>query len=115
MTAAANNPIQPVPANQMRTAVRFPLRLAARVETEAGTVDATTEDISATGVLFVMPFAPEVNSRLKWSLVIPAAELGSLQDVTVLCVGRVVRHGRVGNGTQVAAVIDGYHMEDSHG
>ena len=103
------------PAGQMRTAVRFPLHLLARVETEDGSVDAVTEDISATGVLFNMPFAPGINTQLRWTLTIPAADLGSPEDVTVQCVGRVVWHGPADHGRQVAAVIDGYHMEDSHG
>ena len=99
----------------MRSAVRFPLHLVARVETEEGPVDAMTEDISASGVLFNMPFAPAINTQLRWTLKIPAADLGSSADVTVQCVGRVVWHGPAGTGVQVAAVIDGYHMEDSHG
>ncbi len=99
----------------MRTAVRFPLHLPARVETESGPVDAMTEDISATGVLFNMPIAPGLNSQLRWTMQIPGADLGSLEDVTVQCVGRVVWHGPAKRGRHVAAVIDGYHMEESHG
>ena len=98
----------------MRTAVRFPLRLPARVETDEGPVDAVTEDISATGVLFNMPFAPGINTQLRWTLQIAGADLGSPGDVTVQCVGRVVWHGPAERGRQVGAVLDGYHMEDSH-
>ncbi len=99
----------------MRNAVRFPLHLPARVETAEGFVDAVTEDISATGVLFNMPFAPAIDTQLRWTMQIPGADLGSTEDVTVQCVGRVVWHGPAKRGRQVGAVIDDYHMEDSHG
>ncbi len=94
----------------MRSAVRFPLHLLARVETAEGSVDAVTEDISSTGVLFTMPFAPEVNTRLTWTLQLPADEMGSEHDVTVACVGRVVWHAPSSYGLQVGAVIDDYRM-----
>ena len=103
-----------LPAHPMRSAVRFPLHLPARVETVDGPVDAVTEDISSTGVLFTMPFAPAVNTRLTWTLHLPADMIGSLHDVTVTCVGRVVWHGPAPHGRQVGAVIDDYHMGDSH-
>ena len=99
----------------MRNAVRFPLHLFARVETQQGIVDAVTEDISASGVLFNMPFALGVDTHLRWTFEIPAVELGAPDDVKVQCVGRVVWHGPAPQGRQVAVVIDGYHMGDSHG
>lgn len=97
----------------MRNSVRFPLHLLARVDTAMGTIDAITEDISSTGVLFTMPFAPEVNTRLTWTLQFPADEIGSPHDVTVACVGRVIWHGPAADGRQVGAVIDDYRMGDS--
>ena len=98
----------------MRNAVRFPLHLIARVETEEGTVDAVTVDISATGVLFNMPFAPPVDSYLRWVIEVSGTDLGSAAGVTFQCVGRVVWHAPARQGRQVAAVIDSYHMQDSH-
>ena len=115
MTSYTDNSTEPFPGNPMRSAVRFPLHLAARVETEFGPVDAVTEDISASGVLFNMPFAPGIDTLLRWTMQIPAADLGSPADVTVQCVGRVVWHGPAKRGRQVGAVIDEYHMEDTHG
>jgi hypothetical protein len=115
MPTSLNNPTEQATTSPLRTAVRFPLHLVARVETEQGAVDAVTEDISANGVLFNMPFAPAINTQLRWTLMIPAADLGSLKDVAVHCVGRVVWYGPAEHGCQVAVVIDGYHMEDSHG
>ena len=115
MAAFVDKSTEQVPGNPMRNAVRFPLHLAARVETEFGPVDAITEDISASGVLFNMPFAPGIDTQMRWTMQIPGADLGSPEDVTVQCVGRVVWHGPAARGRQVGAVIDGYHiMEDSH-
>lgn len=99
----------------MRSSVRFPLHLFARIDTVNGPVDAITEDISSTGVLFTMPFAPEINTRLTWTLHFPADDIGSPHDVMVAFVGRVVWHGPAAGGRQVGAVIDGYRMgESSH-
>lgn len=39
--------------NPVRTAVRFPLQLAIRLETDEGAIDATTVNVSAAGLLFI--------------------------------------------------------------
>ena len=113
-------PVPPNPAptitDPMRNAVRFPLRLNVHVDTENGPVDAVTEDISASGVQFAMPWAPPINSRLSWTLVLPGEMMGSAGDVTVNCVGRVVWHRPGIAGKQVGVVIDGYRIGDTpHG
>ena len=113
MLVSVNKPKERKSAVPMRNAVRFPLHFLARVETEEGTVETVTVDISACGVLFNMPFAPNVNSQLRWTIQIPGPDLGSPEGVSVQCVGRVVWHGLAQRGRQVAAVIDGYHMGDS--
>lgn len=97
----------------MRTAVRFPQRLPVTVETLSGRVDAVTEDISATGVQLLMPTELLVNSALSWKMKLPGAVMGTGQDVTLACVGRVVwcRAGEA--GFAVGAVIDGYRMGDA--
>ncbi|AFL87950.1 PilZ domain-containing protein [Terriglobus roseus DSM 18391] len=100
----------------MRNSVRFPLRLNVHVDTENGPVDALTEDISSSGVQFVMPWAPPINSRLAWTLVLPGDIMGSPEDVSVNCVGRVVWHRPGIVGKQVGVVIDGYRIGDiAHG
>ncbi len=105
-------PEKQIPSDPMRNAVRFPLHLPVRVETETGFVDATTEDISATGVLFNMPIAPPLNTRLAWKLRLPGEVMGASTDVVVDCVGRVVWSRDADIGRQVGAVIDGYRMGD---
>jgi hypothetical protein len=79
---------------------------------ESGTIQAVTEDISATGVMFVMPLSPAVNTKLTWTLRLPAEVMGAKEDVTVNCVGRVVWHAPTVEGWQVGVVIDGYRMGD---
>jgi len=96
----------------MRNAVRFPLQLHVKVETGQGFLDAVTVDISATGVLFLMPSAPPIHTRLAWTLRLPADVMGAKEDVTVRCVGRVIWHGPADEGQQVGVVIDDYRIGD---
>ena len=97
----------------MRTAVRFPLHLSARVDTEDGPIEAMTEDISATGVLFTMPVSPRVNTRVTWTLILPCNVMGGSDDVAVSCVELVVCHNHKTLGRHVGVVIDGYRIEES--
>ena len=45
--------LKPDGDNPVRTAVRFPMKLALHVQSEQGEMDAITENISANGLLFV--------------------------------------------------------------
>ncbi len=94
--------------DQVRTAVRFPMRLPLQVTSEQGQIDALTENISANGILFTGPVVPEVDSRIEFIIRMPAAVMGTEEDVSIQCVGRVVRHQRQGEETQAAAIIDEY-------
>jgi hypothetical protein len=112
-SSSSNRPIDSPDSHPMRNAVRFPLRLPVRVELEdGGFIDAFTEDISASGVLFAMENAPEINTRLTWTLRMPADVMGAKEDVTVNCVGRVVWQRSAAVGRQVGVVIDDYRMGD---
>lgn len=92
----------------MRTAVRFPIKLNLCVQTRNGELQATTENISANGLLFVGRTLPEVDSRIEFTIAMPSAVMGSAKDVTIHCVGRVVRHQLQGGVNKAAAVIDEY-------
>ncbi len=59
-----------------------------------------------------MPNAPVINTRLTWTLRLPADVMGAKEDVTVNCVGRVVWLGPAGETRQVGVVIDDYRMGD---
>ena len=97
--------------NPVRTAVRFPMKLALRVRSAEGEMDAVTENISANGLLFTADFLPAVNSRIEFTIAMPSAVMGSTRDVTINCVGRVVRHQITGGVKKAAAVIDEYFLK----
>ena len=94
----------------VRTAVRFPLRLPLRIQTPQGEIEAMTENVSANGLLFVTETLPEIDSRVEFTMAMPSAVMGSPRDVSVHCVGRVVRHQQSGADKLAAAVIDEYFL-----
>src|SRR5271170_1917749 len=95
-------------AAEVRCAVRFPLALPIRVITDKGEYDATTENISASGVLFRSDQDPGVDSRVEFLLKMPAAIIGAEIDVTLHCYGRVVRSYQGQRQFHAAAIIDDY-------
>jgi PilZ domain len=97
--------------NPVRTAVRFPMRLPIRVQTEQGELEAITENISANGLLFVSEHLPQVDSRIEFTIAMPSAVMGTTNDVTIHCIGRVVRHYLQNGEKKAAAVIDEYFLK----
>lgn len=97
--------------NPVRTAVRFPMQLSVTLETEAGPVEAETVNVSSVGLLFVSEVLPPIGSRIVFQMAMPSAVSGGAEDVSVHCVGRVVRHEQVGETQQAAAVIDEYFLK----
>jgi hypothetical protein len=96
----------------VRSAVRFPLKLPLSLHTPEGDIQATTENVSATGVLFVTDLPLEMNTKVEFKLAIPASVLGTAADVTVQCIGHVVRQERAeGDRRAAAVVIDKYTFE----
>jgi hypothetical protein len=87
------------------------MRLAIRLQTEQGELDAITENISANGLLFVSDHLPEIDSRIEFTIAMPSAVMGSATDVTIHCIGRVVRHYLQGSEKKAAAVIDEYFLK----
>lgn len=100
-----------VPYDDLQSAPRFPLHLAASLKTEGTAYSALTENISANGVLFAMDRDVPVGSIVDFTIMLPAEVLGTRQNVQIDCRGRVVRsfddRGRRG----VGVVIDEYHFE----
>ena len=96
--------------DQVRTAVRFPMKLALTLKTSQGTVDAVTENISANGILFTGFRLPKVDSQIEFTIRMPGEVMGTLEDVSIDCIGRVVRHQKHGDQTQAAAIIDEYTL-----
>ena len=100
--------------DELRSSVRFPIRLPLEVRAGAGGHHAETRDISAGGVLFYLDKELEVGSNVEFSISMPANALGTPTDVVVKCVGRVVRCSHEGSRTAVAAVIDEYRFDRGH-
>ena len=97
--------------NPVRTAVRFPMKLPLRVQTAQGELEAVTENISANGLLFVGDVLPPVDSRIEFTIAMPSSIMGSPCDVTIHCIGRVIRHHINGDVKKAAAVIDEYFLK----
>jgi PilZ domain-containing protein len=102
------------PVDELRSSVRFPLKLPVEVRAEQSGVAGQTEDISAGGVLFYMDSELEIGSIIEFTISMPASVLGTATDVIVKCTGRVVRCSKHGDRTAVAAVIDEYHFDRTH-
>ena len=94
----------------LRTAVRFPMKLSLQVTTAERTLDAVTDNISANGLLFTGPELPAVNSRIEFTIRMPHGVMGTEEDVSVHCIGRVVRHQQHQGEPYAAAIIDEYYM-----
>ncbi len=94
----------------MRTAVRFPMELSLRIVTEDGVLEAVTENISANGILFTGEQLPPLDSRIEFTIKMPAAVMGAKDDVLIQCIGRVIRHQQHDGKNQAAAIIDEYYL-----
>ena len=102
---------KPVERVAVRTAVRFPLKLALRLITEDGTVDATTRDISSNGLLFEASSLPRIGSTIEFTMNMPSEVMGWDSDVAIHCFGRVVRHQCSDEALMAAVVIDDYYLK----
>ena len=98
----------PPETDQVRTAVRFPMKLVLMLKTSQGEIEAQTENISANGILFTGSRLPKVNTQIEFTVRMPAAVMGTAEDVTIHCLGRVVRHQQNGEMATAAAIIDEY-------
>ena len=96
--------------DQVRTAVRFPMKLSLQVSTADGGLDAITENISANGILFTAARLPAIGSCIEFTIKMPAEVMGTPEDVSIQCVGRVVRHQMHDGEHQAAAIIDEYSL-----
>jgi hypothetical protein len=97
--------------NPVRTAVRFPMKLPLQIQTPQREFSAVTENISANGLLFVSDYLPGVDSRIEFTIAMPSAIMGSEKDVTIHCIGRIVRHCQQNGEKKAAAVIDEYFLK----
>lgn len=98
-------------AQELRTAVRFPIQVPVQLKTDGGSTQAKSINVSACGMLFTYNRCLDAGTPIEWDLKMPAGALGTENDVVVHCVGRVVRNYRKGAvEVEIAAVIDRYQM-----
>lgn len=95
----------------LQSAPRFPLHLAASVKTQGTAYLAETENISANGVLFAMDNDVPVGSIVDFTIMLPAEVVGTRRNVQIDCRGRVVRSFEDRGRRGVGVVIDEYHFE----
>ncbi|MGB8062880.1 MAG: PilZ domain-containing protein [Candidatus Sulfotelmatobacter sp.] len=95
----------------LQSAPRFPLHLAASVKTQGTAYLAETENISANGVLFAMDNDVPVGSIVDFTIMLPAEVVGARRNVQIDCRGRVVRSFEDRGRRGVGVVIDEYHFE----
>jgi hypothetical protein len=98
-------------STELRTSVRFPLKLPIEITTSGEEHKAETNNISSGGVLFHLESEMTVGSPLEFRISMPAAVLGASTDVLVTGLGRVVRCSVEGERRAIAAVIDEYRFE----
>ncbi len=111
MIPSASGPVdQKGEGAELRNAVRFPLRIPVTIFAEGVQLEAVTENISATGVLFVVDRPLPLQMQVRFTMKMPAEAMGTPVDVVVHCGGRVVRCTSSGVCTQAAAVIDEYYF-----
>jgi hypothetical protein len=96
---------------ELRSSVRFPIKLPVAVKQDNHHHNAETGDISSGGVLLYVDANMAVGSTIEFSIAMPAAVLGASADVQVSCQGRVVRSFNDDGRQAVAAVIDEYKFE----
>lgn len=95
----------------VRASVRFPLHLEIVLTAGAREYKAVTEDVSANGICFTAEDLPPIDAPVEFRMKMPAAIMGGSEDVTLHCVGRIVRHERSGDKNMAAAVIDDYSLK----
>lgn len=112
---SSHSPVLHEPAtsgNEVRCAVRFPLKLPVTVLVGQQKLAAQTKNVSASGVLLEMDAPFEKGQEMRFLLHMPGAVLGTPHDVLVHCLGRVVRCSMSQTQYQVAATIDEYRFAE---
>ena len=92
--------------------MRFPLALPVVLWIDNGKLAALTRNVSASGVLFELDRQLRVGLDIRFSLRMPGAVLGTLHDILVHCLGRVVRCSMSQSQYLAAATIDEYQFAE---
>jgi len=105
-------PVGGAARQEVRCAVRFPLALPVMLSTGNGDVSAVSRNVSASGVLFELDRELPAGQDIHFSLRMPGPVLGTLNDVLVHCLGRVVRCSLSQSQYLAAATIDEYQFSE---
>jgi hypothetical protein len=97
---------------EVRCAVRFPLALPVVLSTGSVEVAAQSRNVSASGVLLELDQQLPTGLDIRFSLRMPGPVLGTLNDVLVHCLGRVVRCSLSQSQYLAAATIDEYQFAE---
>lgn len=101
-------------SDDSRTGQRFEISLPIEIrgEVEGRPFQGVTDNVSAAGVYIRGDASFPVGSRIRFSMMLPAATVGAGQDIEVECQGRVVRVEDAANPNRkgVACLIDEYRF-----
>jgi hypothetical protein len=103
--------LQPEFQAGLRCAPRFPICLPVHVMADAKEYEATTDNISANGVLLRMKELLSPGTVVEFLIQIPEGAIAPNESAAVHCTGRVVRSYRRPRMTYAAAVIDEYSFQ----
>jgi hypothetical protein len=112
LSVASNTPGDSAARQEVRCAVRFPLALPVVLSTGSEEVFAQSRNVSASGVLLELDRALPTGLDIRFSLRMPGPVLGTLNDVLVHCLGRVVRCSLSQTQYLAAATIDEYQFAE---
>ncbi len=96
----------------VRAAVRFPLNLPLTLHVDGQTVEAKTENVSASGISLVTTQAMKPGQWIRFRLKMSGEAMGTAKDVHVACEGRVVRCQPKEDMFRIAATIDAYNFSE---
>lgn len=94
-----------------RSAVRFPLSLPVHVMASDKLYEATTENISANGVLLKLNEVIEPGTNVDFLIQVAEGTTGPDETAAIHCQGRVVRAYQDDAAAHAAAVIDEYRFQ----
>lgn len=94
-----------------RGAVRYPIHLRVTLLVEDRQMEAVTEDVSASGVLFQLEEPLSEGQVVEFLLEIPRGMLEGSLTAAVHCSGRIVRGYEKHGHHYAAAVIDEYRFQ----
>lgn len=103
--------LKPEVQDGVRCAPRFPIRLPVHVMADAKEYEATTDNISANGVLLRLKELIPPGTVVEFLIQIPEGAIAPNETAALHCTGRVVRSYRRPRTNYAAAVIDEYSFQ----